>query len=105
MNEKDLERAEWLRKTTLDVLRKSRPSDYVHCPTCNRDEVKKFERDKQYHILAYEQMTPEQILMSEKREFEIQHSEIADYLERHEKAKEQRRKAEEQARKSKLVVG
>jgi hypothetical protein len=97
MDKKDLERAESIRMETINALKKYNPNYSVHCPSCNRDQVKRLEQDGQYHLLAYQQMTPEQILMSHERVLEVQHKEIWDYIVKV-------RKAEEQARKSKLIV-
>jgi hypothetical protein len=94
MTEKEnLEYAEEIRNEMIDYCRKYDARQHVLCPSCCRREVRKFERDRDNNLAAYQQMTGKEILMSEERENQLRQEETSKFLTDLRKFQEESRKA------------
>jgi hypothetical protein len=84
--------AEEIRAREISLYEKFDPSGQGYCPGCQKEKIEKLERDRQYNLQAYQIMTPKQILMSEKREYEVRHKELQEQLENIRKAEDESRR-------------
>lgn len=87
-----------LRRQWIDFYEHLEPSNHVPCISCYKKELEALERDRQYNLRAYRQMTDKEVLMSEQREQELRHQEIWEFI-------NDIRKFIEESRKVRIWVG